>query len=176
MLRLRQYKSCDADIINGWIQDKEIFMKWGGTHFGEFPISARIIDEKYRMNNGGCVEPDNFYPWIAIDDENRVVGHFIMRYIGGNSKLLRFGWVIVDDTIRGKGYGTKMLRLGLKYAFEIFGVDKVTIGVFENNEPAHNCYLKVGFKDREVVWDKPWKVIEMEILKSDYEGNIMIGK
>lgn len=103
MLRLRPYKSCDAKTIESWIQDEDVFLKWGGDHFGDFPISARIIDDKYRLDNGDCKEEDN------------VVGHFIMRYLQGNPKLLRFGWVIVDGTIRGKGYGTKMLVLGLKY-------------------------------------------------------------
>lgn len=168
MLKLRPYKSCDAEIINSWIQDKEVFLKWGGDHFGEFPISARIIDDKYRLDNGDCTESDNFYPWIAFDDENGVVGHFIMRYLHGDKQLLRFGWVIVDNSIRGKGYGIRMLQIGLKYAFEILGVDKVTIGVFENNELAHNCYLNVGFKDRETVKGEPWNIIEMEISKSDY--------
>ena len=165
MLRLRPYKSCDSKIIEKWIQDKEVFIKWGGQLFGDFPITAEIIDDKYRLNNGDCKEPDNFYPWVAFDDENGVVGHFIMRYLNGNNKILRFGWVIVDDSIRGKGYGTEMLRLGLKYAFDILGVDKVTIGVFENNEQAHKCYLKAGFKDREIVNSEPWNVIEMELIK-----------
>ena len=169
MLRLRPYKSCDAEIINSWVQEEDVFMKWGGERFGKFPISARTIDEKYLLNNGDCAEPDNFYPWIALNEENKAVGHFIMRYLNGDNKLLRFGWVLVDDSVRGKGYGTGMLRLGLKYAFEIMGADKVTIGVFENNEPAHRCYLKVGFKDREVVQADPWNVIEMEILRSDYK-------
>ena len=165
MLRLRPYKSCDSKIIESWIQDKDVFLKWGGEHFGEYPVSAQVIDDKYRLNNGDCEEADNFYPWIAFDEENRVVGHFIMRYLNGNNKLLRFGWVIVDDSIRGKGYGTEMLRLGLKYAFEILSVDKVTIGVFENNELAHRCYQKVGFEDREIVDAEPWKIIEMAIDK-----------
>lgn len=56
-----------------------------------------------------------------------------------------------------------MLELGLKYAFEILGVDVVTIGVYENNEIAHNCYKRVGFVDREIVEKEPWNVIEMEI-------------
>ena len=30
-----------------------------------------------------------------------------------------------------------MLKLGLKYAKEIFGVNKVLLGVFENNESAY---------------------------------------
>ena len=53
-------------------------------HFGEFPITADIIDDKYRQNNGDCKEPDNFYPWVAIDDENRVVGHFIINIVREN--------------------------------------------------------------------------------------------
>ena len=166
MLRLRPYKSCDAAKIAEWIRDEDVFLKWGGQLFGDFPISAEIIDEKYRLQNGGCTEPDNFYPWVAIDEENRVVGHFIMRYLRGDHRFLRFGWVVVDDTIRGKSYGTEMLRLGLRYAFGILGVDKVTLGVFEGNERAHSCYRKAGFSDTgEVVEKQPWNVIEMAITR-----------
>ncbi len=168
MLRLRPYKPCDSEKIAGWVNDEDIFHKWGGDHFGEYPISAETIDEMYRLKNGDCGEPDNFYPWIAFDDENNVIGHFIMRYLHGDRRILRFGWVIVDNTARGKGYGTEMLRTGLKYAFEILGAETVTIGVFENNDPAHRCYRKLGFTDRETVRRGPWKVIEMEMQKAAY--------
>ncbi|MBP5655613.1 MAG: GNAT family N-acetyltransferase [Clostridiales bacterium] len=164
MLRLRPYKKEDSDIIAGWIQDEDVFIKWGGELFGKFPITADVICDKYQNNNGGCTEPDNFYPWVAIDDDGRVVGHFIMRYINGDRKVLRFGWVIVDDSIRGKGYGAGMLKAGLRFAFDIFDADKVTIGVFENNDPAHNCYKKVGFADCGIRQAEPVNVIEMEIL------------
>lgn len=40
-----------------------------------------------------------------------------------------------------------MLRLGLKYAFEIYGAKKASLGVFENNLPAYYCYKAVGFRD-----------------------------
>lgn len=49
---------------------------------------------------------------------------------------LRLGFVIVDDTKRGKGYGKEMLSLAVKYAFEIFKAEKLTIGVFANNPSA----------------------------------------
>ena len=167
-MRLRPCKSCDAKVIEKWIQDKDVFLKWGGDRFGDFPINANIIDDKYCKNNGDCIEEDNFYPWTAIDEDDNIIGHFIMRYTGGNNRCLRFGWVIVDGAMRGKGYGKQMLTLGLKYAFEILGVDKVTIGVYENNESAHWCYKKVGFVDTEKVDGEPWNIIEMEILKRDY--------
>ena len=170
MLRLRPYKGCDAAKIAEWIRDEDVFLKWGGKLFGEYPITAETIDVKYRLQNGGCEESDNFYPWVAIDDENRVVGHFIMRYLHGDRRILRFGWVIVDDSVRGKGYGSEMLRLGLKYAFEIMGAETVTLGAFEGNEIAHNCYKKIGFTDRSIREAEPWNVIEMEIKKADYRG------
>ena len=167
-MRLRPYKSYDAKKIISWIKDEEVFLKWGGDHFGLYPISAEIIDNKYLNDNGDCKEEDNFYPWIAFTDEDGVIGHFIMRYIHGNNKVLRFGWVIVDGSIRGKGYGTSMLRTGLYYAFNILGVHTVTIGVFEHNDIAHSCYKKVGFVDKEIVPHERDNIIEMAITKEDY--------
>ena len=155
MLRLRPYKRCDSKHIADWIKNEETFVKWGGERFGSYPINAKIIDDKYRFNNGDCVEEDNFYPMTAFDDSG-VVGHFIMRYINGNNKILRFGWVIVDDT-------------------QISGVEKVTIGVFENNIPAYKCYKSIGFNEiatdcyeTETVNGEESKIIELEITKTDY--------
>ena len=167
-LRLRPYKSCDSEKIAAWVQEEDVFHKWGGDHFGKYPIDAKTIDDMYRVKNGDCREEDNFYPWVAFDDENGVVGHFIMRYMHGDRRTLRFGWVVVDSTFRGRGYGTEMLRAGLKYAFEILDADVVTIGVFENNEPAHRCYRKLGFTDRETVERELGRVIEMALRKEDY--------
>ena len=176
MLRLRPYKSCDSECIVKWLKDENIFLKWGGERFGAFPICANDIDNKYKLNNGDCIEPDNFYPMTAFDDSG-AVGHFIMRYIHGDNRILRFGWVIVDDTKRGKGYGRQMLEQGLKYAFEILGVQKVTIGVFENNSSAYRCYKSVGFKEAivendvvEEVKGEKWKIIELEITEEDYRN------
>ena len=178
MLRLRPYKSCDSKIIVNWLTDENVFLKWGGERFGSFPIRADMIDDKYRLHNGDCVEQDNFYPMTAFDDSG-AAGHFIMRYIHGDNRILRFGWVIVDDSKRGKGYGSQMLKLGLKYAFEIFGVEKVTIGVFENNLQAYRCYKAVGFNEIimeedevEEVKGEKWKIIELEITKHAYQNRM----
>lgn len=46
---------------------------------------------------------------------------------------VRFGFVIVKADKRGKGYGKAMLLLSLKFAFELYGAKRATLGVFENN-------------------------------------------
>ena len=148
MLRLRQYKKCDAQSVVRWINDERIFQLWGGERFGKFPIDADVINEKYFGSNGDCTEEDNFFPVTAFDEQG-AAGHFIMRYTGGDNKALRFGWVITDSSRRGRGIGREMLTLGIEYAFEIYKAEFVTIGVFENNVPAYRCYKAVGFRENE---------------------------
>lgn len=168
MLRLRPYKKCDAAQIAGWIKDETALRKWSSDRYGVFPVTADDINRKYTEFNGDCAEADNFYPMTAFDGSG-VVGHLIMRFTDADKTVLRFGFVIVDDLKRGMGYGKEMLRLALKYAFEILKVRKVTIGVFENNQPAYFCYKASGFND--VATDKPeyfsimgeqWRCLELE--------------
>lgn len=168
-LRLRQYKPCDAEKIVSWIKDEQALRKWSSDRFGDFPITSEDINNKYFKLNGDCIEADNFYPFVAFDD-SEVVGHLILRYTDAERKTVRFGFVIVDDTKRGKGYGKQMLTLAIKYAFDIFGAEKITLGVFDNNKPAYCCYKAAGFTENgeEMFFEllgEQWRCVEMEIKK-----------
>lgn len=158
MLRLRPYNNKDASTILSWTKDEESFYKWTAGILGDYPIT----EEQFNAVN-------NLMAFTAIED-NEVVGFFTMRMPSESFDELRFGFVIVDNEKRGKGYGKKMLSLGLKYAKEIFGAQKVSLGVFENNESAYYCYKSVGFKDITLdeiekynVLGEEWKCLELEI-------------
>lgn len=146
MLRLRPYKPCDAETVISWIKDESAFRRWSTDRYEFYPITAADMNSKYMECNGDCTESDNFYPMTAFD-ESGIVGHLIMRFTDEAKTTLRFGFVIVDDSKRGMGYGKEMLRLALKYAFEILMVKKVTLGVLENNPSAYFCYKAAGFKE-----------------------------
>lgn len=171
MLRLRPYKSCDAQVIASWIKDEKALFKWSSDRFGTFPLMAEHINDKYLKLNGDCIEPDNFYPVTAVDEDG-VVGHLILRYTDESQETIRFGFVIVDDSKRGKGYGKEMLRLAQAYAFDIIRAKKITLGVFENNPSAYHCYKSVGFREvpeKEItieIGGEPWKCIEMEMRRN----------
>ena len=103
-------------------------------------------------------------------DENGIAGFFTLRNPGEKTDELRMGFVIIDPARRGCGTGKGMLLLGLRYAFDIYGARKVSLGVFENNESAYYCYKEAGFKDAvpdetEVypVMGEEWKCKEMVI-------------
>lgn len=47
---------------------------------------------------------------LTAFDESGVVGHLILRFTDEEQQTIRFGFVIVDDAKRGKGYGKEMYR------------------------------------------------------------------
>ena len=176
MLTLRPFKTCDAENIVSWFDDETVFRMWGGELIGAYPISSKDVVDMYLGKNGMCSEEDNFYPFTATED-GVPVGHLIIRYLEKDRKFLRLGWVIVDGSKRGKGYGKKLIQLSTKYAFEMLGADKVCLGVFENNPAAYHCYKAAGFGKPSTREDsytdvdgEKWKVIELEITKEKYYG------
>ena len=166
MLYLDSYREEDAPVILSWIDSELSFRKWSANRYGVYPITAEEMNENYRTQ-AGC---SRFYPMTARD-ESGPVGHLVLRFPEGSPKILRFGFVIVDSRIRGKGYGKQMLTLALRYGFEVLGAEKITIGVFENNEPAIRCYRSVGFRPTGEsspfpILGQTWNCLELEYLPS----------
>lgn len=158
MIRLRPYHAKDAEQIISWSKDESAFYKWTAGVLGDYPLSV----EQFSVVT-------SLMAFTAIDD-NEVIGFFTMRRPSESFDVLRFGFVVVDPEKRGKGYGKAMLQLGLKYAKEIYGAKKVSLGVFENNEPAYHCYKAVGFQDVVLeetemyhVLGEEWRCLELEI-------------
>ena len=174
MLYLRPYKEEDAKTIISWCEDENVFRKWTSDRYDSWPITEKDMNHKYFDCNGDCAEADNFYPMTACDEEG-ITGHFILRYTDGNHAVLRIGFVIVDNTKRGRGYGKEMIRLAIDYAFRIAGAEQVTIGVFENNQSAYHCYKAAGFHDitaeeEEIceLFGEKWRILELAIDRNDY--------
>ena len=167
MLRVRPYKPSDAASIVSWIKDETAFRKWSADRFDKYPIIAEDLNAHYVQCN------DDFFTFTAFD-ETGVVGHFILRFPDEKKQEGRLGFVIVDDTKRGKGYGKEMLTLALEFAFRILKVEKVTLGVFENNMAAYHCYKSVGFEDAEGSWschvmNEDWKCRELVIMANSMD-------
>lgn len=135
MIRIRPYKSTDANDILSWCQDERAFYQWTAGVMGNFPIT-----------NNEFKFVENLMPFTAFDEDG-ILGFFTFRNPNELVDELRLGFVIVSPSKRGRGCGKAILQLGLKYAFDIYGAKKVSLGVFENNAPAYYCYKAVGFDD-----------------------------
>ena len=96
MMKIRPFKVNDASTILSWCKDKHAFRLWSADRYKEFPAQPEEMMEQY--------EGDNMYPLTAIADDE-IVGHILLRFPSEDKSLIRFGFVIVDDSKRGKGYG-----------------------------------------------------------------------
>jgi len=167
VLRLRPYKRCDAAVIANWIQDELTYQRWSAGSFGDYPLTAEKLHAYY------AAEEDNgdFIPMTAID-ESGAVGHLLMRFTDAEKTKLRFGFIIVDNSKRGMHYGSDMLRLAIRYAFEILKVRHITLGVFENNGAAQKCYQSVGFRYSGSKTNKTWHILgeDWQVLGMEIEN------
>lgn len=167
MIKLRPYKNCDAQYIVSWITDEYAFRQWSVDRYNHYPITASDMNLYYEKDK------DNANIWgMTAFDETGVIGHFTMRFPNDNQDELRLGFVIVDNLQRKKGYGKEMVSLAVQYAFEFIKVQKVSLGVFQNNIAAIRCYESCGFK--EITTDQVesylcmgerWNCIEMALKK-----------
>ncbi len=168
MLRLRPYKACDAKEIVTWIKDERSFRMWCADRYESYPITAETMNAYYDR----YAYSDSFYEMTAFDDTG-TVGHMIMRFTDDQKKVLRFGFIIIDDAKRGMGYGKKMLKLAIDYGFHILMAEQITIGVFENNPNACGCYQSVGFQkvpqqepEKYRILGEDWNCIELALSRS----------
>ncbi len=163
-MKLRAYKSEDADTITGWIRTEDELYKWSADRFNKYPLSGDDMNESYAPQ----LETGRFIPLTAVDDNGIIVGHFIIRYPrNDDNSSVRFGFVIVDPELRGHGYGKEMLRLGVEYVRDNLAASRIDLGVFENNEKARYCYEAAGFKAYSVrACEMPigtWNCTDMEL-------------
>ena len=158
-MTLRPFTIDDAPIILSWIKDKGAFRKWSADRYPVFPPKPEDMIAQY--------DSDVIFPFTAIDDKGKVVGHIMLRYPDSSKTVIRFGFVIVDDNLRGKGYGKQMLQRAIQKAKNEFGAKKISLGVFNNNLSAFHCYESVGFKvtgtDSYLIDGEEWTEKEMEM-------------
>ena len=157
-MRLQPFNPDDAATILSWCKDKHAFRLWSANRYKDFPAKSEEMMEQYKGNN--------MYPLTAVVD-NLVIGHILLRYPPEDKAVIRFGFVIVDDSKRSMGYGKQMLSLAIDYAQQELGAKRITLGVFCDNPSAVECYKSVGFRiigmNSYVIDEEEWKGWEMEL-------------
>lgn len=169
MLRLRPFCTIDAKTIITWTDNSKEFYMWSAGLLGDFPISEQKLLEAVsaRDDNSG------YFPLVAFDDDG-LAGFLTIRTPGEDNMKVALGYVIINPNKRNKGYGKQMLKLTLKFVFELYGASEVVLDVFDCNIQAYNCYKSVGFKEtgRQELFklnEYTWTYIEMMIKQNEYK-------
>lgn len=153
-MHLRIYnEQTDFTYIAGWIQDERTHALWCANLLS-YPLSKDefhnyLKEQGLKFYSQSRSDP---YPkekehdgaYVYVDEHDCPIGFFVFTVNEHDkSGFLRF--IMVDNTARGQGYGSQMLRQLLQFAYENTGVAAVRLNVFDVNAAAMKCYRKLGF-------------------------------
>ncbi|MBP3474817.1 MAG: GNAT family N-acetyltransferase [Lachnospiraceae bacterium] len=170
-MRIRPYiESEDYPHIASWIDNERIHALWCANRL-PYPI---LKENLHKMLEQNAVEWTDC-AYVATENDGTAIGFFVYSVDTSNNAGF-FKFVIVDQRKRGKGYGQAMMRLAVKYAFEITGAEFVQLNVFDENAAAKHCYEKAGFTQRSITknafpyQDELWSRCNMIISKGVWGG------
>lgn len=138
-LQIRAYRPEDCAVITKWIKDERAHALWCANRMPYPPEEASF--ERVRVEGERTWGSSSFVVSVSGGEP---LGYFSMS-INSRENLAFLSFIIVNDEIRGQGYGTKMLQLIKEYVFETGQAQKIGLRVFDVNEAAVRCYRKAGF-------------------------------
>jgi N-acetylglutamate synthase len=130
----------DTDLTDNWLQ---VFCE-----FSNIKEKERLTLKKMLINSS----VNNYYFKLIKD------GNIIACGLGVKENIY-FGLfdIIVDEKLRGKGYGAKLLHEMLSFAKRNLA-QKAYLQVVSNNTPARKLYEKIGFKEIYKYWYRVKKI------------------
>lgn len=83
---------------------------------------------------------------FAIEVEGVHIGNLGLHKIDAAHRKADVGIVIGEPELWSRGYGTEAMRVALRYAFDVLGLNRVSLDVLEHNERAIRTYERLGFQ------------------------------
>jgi RimJ/RimL family protein N-acetyltransferase len=104
-------------------------------------------------------------------EDGKVLGEVVLYDLDADNETMGLRIALIAE--QGKGYGTDAIRLLLRYGFDVVGLHRVELEVFDFNPRAIASYRKCGFVEegrlREaLLWEGQWHdALLMGVLRTD---------
>lgn len=125
------------------------YLAWvNNAELARFMSSMAVPSSKRRLEQyvaSQLDDPSIVFFAVCEKDTDRHVGNIKLGPINWPSRKAEYGRLF-GPAARGKGYGSEAVRLVLRYAFEVLGLNKVTAGCLAGNKAAIRSNEKGGLK------------------------------
>lgn len=126
------------ELYKGWENDPAIYMdmdRFAPYQYDEAAVN-RYFDAKQTSSR----------VLFAIMRDGRPIGELQLKRIDMENKECTLSIHLQNDTVKGRGYGTRAEKLALKYAFDVLGMAAVNADTVIKNTRSQHVLEKVGFR------------------------------
>ncbi|SEG87392.1 Protein N-acetyltransferase, RimJ/RimL family [Actinacidiphila yanglinensis] len=175
MVELREFEPADGRLLATWVDGPVELWRWSGKNFS-WPLDEQQL-AAYAAESATPLRRS----WMAVDPrDGRAVGHASVR-VDAAAAGGRLGRVLVAPEARGKGFGAAMVAGVLTRAFGELGLERVELGVWDDNAAAVRLYEGLGFVCDHVLRDvtqhagRSWSAMQMSMRRSSWEAGASSG-
>lgn len=160
----------DVGELLRWVDSKKLLYQWSGSRFA-YPMEEDVFLKHFAASIGD--QPERYL--FKVNDDDEMVGYIELNNVNIAHRNAMISRVLVKPTKQNKGVASFMMKELLKVAFEELGVHRVSLNVFDFNDPARNVYDKIGFKkegylrDTLKCDDEYWSIYVMSMLEHEYK-------
>lgn len=166
-LTIRSAEQKDAIILTMWWNDGKVMEHVGFPEGLNQSIEKTIKQIGYNDNNESQL--------CIIEVDNKRIGETNYKI---KAEVAEIGIKICVPTYQNKGYGTKILKILIKFLFDNYNIEKIILDTNLKNKRAQHVYEKVGFIKLRVNKDS-WKdqlgimqsSVDYEMTRDQYETN-----
>jgi RimJ/RimL family protein N-acetyltransferase len=139
-ISIRPLEEEDIEEIYGWYNDQE-FNLWAS---GAWPLNT--LKSKEELAEKLLNQSDGGYRYAILSEDLAVIGTIGFRdhNIPARSAVVFIN--IGSSEYWGKGYGTEALMIFVKYLFNQWNFNRLSLDTWDGNNRAIRAYEKVGFK------------------------------
>jgi RimJ/RimL family protein N-acetyltransferase len=155
----------------GWNRNSEYFRLLNSS--GQ-PMQSSKAALKWMEEEVAELSPASYYFSIRTLADDRLIGELALDVVSWSGGDAFVGLGIGESAYWGKGYGTDIMNVLLRFAFTEVNLRRVTLNVFEYNPRAIRSYEKAGFRHegrmRKVLnkEGRRWDVLFMGILRDEW--------
>ena len=165
---LRPLTSEDAHVLASWMNNDEV------THVmftGQRPMTVEQLAGEIRQQTENLA---NTVFLIEDRKTKRPIGYAGLYDVHPTARKAEFRILIGAQEFWNNGYGTEVTELLTFYGFDRLNLNKVWLGVIEENRGAVRAYEKAGFREegrlRQELYrnSRYYDAIRMSILRDEY--------
>ena len=166
MIGLQPFDKGDFSRLITEVPDARFLLQWAGPKY-TYPLDTAQLKDTLADTTGA--RPSFKVFKATRSDTTETIGHIQLMDIDYDATSCTLGRVLIFQNHRGNGFGRRMVKEAVKFAFGDMHLAEITLGVFDFNTPAIGIYKTIGFTEFQYMegalqfQNESWNVIRMKL-------------